>query len=159
MEGHSIKNSDYIEDDLRRCISVVNADVSPDLRQARITVSIMGRPKETNDATMEKRRAYSWLVRNTKMIRHALAQRLSHMKSVPNLSFVQADIGAAVDVMQLIEKVSQGYKRDDMDSFGRDSAMLSGMHMGMDFDEDYDDDDGWVDEDGDGFVFEEDEAT
>ena len=131
----SIKNdNDPIEDELRRKINVVNADVSPDLRQARVTVSIMGGADRKLD-TLSKRRAYAWLVRNTKAIRYNLAQRMKHMKGgSPDLTFVQVDVGAAVDVMQLIEKVSEGYKRDDV----------------LDFNEmDYDDD-GWEDEEEDG---------
>ncbi len=86
---------------------------------------------------VDKRRAYAWLVRCTKSIRHALAQRMKHMKASPDLVFVQVDVGAAVDVMQLIEKVSKGYKRDDV--------------LEMEFeDEEGDDDDDWVDEDEEG---------
>eukprot|EP00978_Attheya_sp_CCMP212_P002292 scaffold4717_cov53-Attheya_sp.AAC.1 len=139
--SHEIKHSDHLEGELRKRISVVNVDVSPDLGQARITVSIVGGNHDTKeDAVVDQRRAYSWLVRSTKMIRHALAQRLAHMKGVPNLTFVLADVGAAVDVMQLIEKVAKGYKRENLDN-------PTGMVMGMDFD---DDDDGdWIDEDDD----------
>lgn len=54
------------------------------------------------------------------------------MKASPDITFVQVDVGAAVDVMQLIEKVSQGYKRED-------------QTFELEYDEDEDDDD-WVDE-------------
>jgi len=122
--GYPIKNAEPIDDELRRRISVVNVDVSPDLHQARVIVSVMGKE------IFEKRAAYSWLVRSTKNIRHALAQRLNHMKTLPNLTFIQADVGAAVDVMQLIEKISkEGYKRESIE--------LSTVDV----------DDEWIDED------------
>jgi len=148
-EGHVVKKADYLEDSIRRSINVVNADVSPDLRQARITVSIISKE------VVDKRRAYSWLVKSTPNIRHALAQRLSHMKSVPNLSFVQADVGAAVDVMNLIDKIqSDSYKRKSVGMFGGDDDSLPrGMHMGLDFDDD--DDDGWIDDDEDEFFLDD----
>jgi len=74
----------------------------------------MGGADRKNDA-IAKRRGYAWLVRNTKAIRFALAARMNHMKGgSPDLTFVQVDVGAAVDVMQLIEKVSEGYKREDV---------------------------------------------
>jgi hypothetical protein len=59
------------------------------------------------------------------------------MKASPDLTFVQVDVGAAVDVMQLIEKVSKGYKRDDL--FDMEFEDVEG-----------DDDDEWVDEFEDG---------
>ena len=52
--GYPIKNQyAYVDDELRRRINVVSADVSPDLRQARITVSIIKPTKTvaTNDDT------------------------------------------------------------------------------------------------------------
>mmetsp|Transcript_7676 Transcript_7676/g.10948 ORF Transcript_7676/g.10948 Transcript_7676/m.10948 type:complete len:229 (+) Transcript_7676:181-867(+) len=135
-------DADFIDADLRERISVVNADVSPDLRQARITVSVIKSNEEDNNHAVDRRRAYSWLVRNTKPIRHTMAQRLKHMKTVPNLSFVQADVSAAVDVMYLIDKVSSsGYKRENIDS-----SLPQGVYGGIDFDED---DDDWDDEDFD----------
>lgn len=135
---------DHIDAELRERISVVNADVSPDLRQARITVSVMKSNNEELSHAVDQRRAYSWLVRNTKPIRHTMAQKLSHMKTVPNLSFVQVDVAAAVDVMYLIDKISsKGYKREDSDE-----SLPTGVYGGIDFDED-DDDEDWDDEDFD----------
>lgn len=159
--GSSIKgDDDPIEQELRRRINVVHTDVSPDLRHARITVSIMAAAKKGGGGggggggrgadSVARRRAYAWLVRNTKAIRHSLAQRMKHMKASPDLTFVQVDVGAAVDVMHLIERVaSEGYKRDDV--------------LEMDFEEEWDeedgdggDDDGWFDfdEEGDGISVE-----
>jgi len=147
----------YLDNELRQRISIVSADVSPDLRQARISVSIRGttaknkkrngndnendnnkgdekiesklRTYYENDPVVDKRRAYSWLVDNSKPIRHTLAQKMSHMKSSPTLTFVQVDVAAATDVMYLIDKVTQGYQRESIGEW-------------EDFnDDDYDDDD------------------
>ena len=143
-------DAEYLDDDLRQRISVVNADVSPDLRHARISVSIRrAAPKENNNnnnSAVDKRRAYSWLVRNTKPIRHTLAQRMKHMKTCPDLKFVQVDVAAAVDVMYLIDKVSKGYKRDDVDLA---DEIPKGVVGGIDFDEEFDDD--WEEDDEDFF--------
>lgn len=170
QQGFSIKHADYLDDDLRRRINIVNANVSPDLRQARITVSVMAAKKSQSidselededldegeqifetDATVDKRRAYSWLVRSSKMIRHSMAQRLSHMKTIPDLTFVLADVGAAVDVMKLIEKVNEGYKRENIGTFGGvDDSLPQGMYLDEE-EEDFDEEDGWFDEDDDDF--------
>ena len=209
--GYQIKRGQgFIDDDLRRRINVISADVSPDLRQARITVSIMKQsrkaamesveldleedldgeeedsdeeeeedfdeegdeefdeeeefddeydederdPKQVftmsknGDSVVDRRRAYSWLVKNTKQIRHALSQRLKHMKSIPDLTFVQADVGAAVDVMKLIEKVSQGdYKRETLGVFGADDDNLpDNMYLESELEGD-----GWIDDDFEDF--------
>ncbi|KAL7569466.1 hypothetical protein ACA910_009700 [Epithemia clementina (nom. ined.)] len=156
--GHQIRVDAPLEAELRQRISVVSANVSPDLRQARIAVSIRSslanknknnnkritatktattaaaaaaadpRPNQqdddaldddnddapvllvssSNNAKVDQRRAYAWLVQNTKAIRHALAQRMRHLKTCPNLTFVQVNVGAAVDVMYLIDQVSSG---------------------------------------------------
>ena len=141
--GYPIKSDSPLDDDLLKRISIVNADVSPDLRNARITVSVTG--KGNADVSVDKRRAFAWLVKHTKSIRYAMAQRLKHMKSVPELSFAQVDVGAAVDVMSLIEKVAQGdYKRQSLGTFGGNSDELPAGYTLEDDDFD-DDDDDWID--------------
>jgi ribosome-binding factor A len=114
------RDVEYLDDELRRRISVVSADVSPDLRQARVSVSIRKGGAavdgaDNNSHVIDQRRAYSWLVGSTRAIRHTLAQRMSHMKTCPTLTFVQVNVGAAVDVMYLIDKISKGYKRESVD--------------------------------------------
>ena len=153
--GNLKGDADYLDAELRKRISVVKADVSPDLRQARITVSIRKGSHNHDDdrddrssAAVDRRRAFSWLVENTKPLRHTLAQRMSHMKTAPNLSFAQVDVGAAVDVMYLIDKVSTGYKRDNIGAYGGgDDSLPRGVVGGYDFDEEEGDEDDW--EDGD----------
>ena len=148
---------------------MVHADVSPDLRQARVTVSVLSAPtsgggggatsvggereRKANDA-IARRRAYAWLVRNTKSIRHALSGRMSHMRGgSPELTFVQVDVGGAVDVMRLIEKVTSkdGYRRDD-EGMSIDEMLRMGYEEeggGEDEDGEDDDDAGWLDEEDD----------
>lgn len=147
----------YLEQELRQRISIVSVDVSPDLRQARICVSIRNANKRKNnnkeeetetmyyedDPAVDKRRAYSWLVDNTKPLRHSLAQKMSHMKTSPDLTFAQVDVAAATDVMYLIDKVSKGYERESIGEY---------EFLGdMDEDDDDDDDDDWDEVDDDFF--------
>ena len=192
IKGHKVE---YLDDDLRQRISVISADVSPDLKQARISVSVRAphhhsinsikeQQKEEdgeeedwmeddddyddddddyymmedgsgnsndNDATVDSRRAYAWLVRNTKPLRHTLAQRMSHMKSCPDLFFVQVDVGVATDVMYLIDKVAAGYKRERIGAYNENDMPITGIVRGMDFDEDFDNEDDWEDDDDDFF--------
>ena len=98
--GHGIKTRDKIADDVRCKIAVVDVDMSPDLRTAKVFISVLG-------DVLEKREAYSWCVKNTRSIRMALAVELKGMKRVPELYFRDMDIGAAVDLMALIDKVSE----------------------------------------------------
>ena len=73
------------------------------------------------------------------------------MKSCPNLSFVQVDVAAAVDVMYLLDKVASGYKRERIGEYGEnDREVPSGFVNGIDFDEEFDEDD-WDDENDDFF--------
>jgi len=139
-----------LDDELRKRISIVNANVSPDLRQARITVSVRRSPD--SDVDIDRRRAFSWLVKNGKQLRYTLAQRMSHMKtSAPQLTFAQADIAAAVDVMYLIDQIAAGNdKREAIDFSGESGDSLPrGMVGGMDFDDLDEDEEDWIDEDGD----------
>lgn len=160
------KDASPLEDGIRSRISIVSVDVSPDLRQARVSVSIRngnGSKKKTpsvgdeggdeskdfsgSDATVDKRRAYSWLVENTKAIRHTLAQRMSHLKTSPSLTFVQVDVAAAVDVMYLIDKVSKGYERESIGEYGGNNDNLP---LGF-VEDDEEDDFEWEEEDDDFF--------
>ena len=117
------------------------------------------RERKANDA-IARRRAYAWLVRNTKSIRHALSGRMSHMRGgSPELTFVQVDVGGAVDVMRLIEKVTSkdGYRRDD-GGMSIDEMLRMGYEEEGGGGEDEDDDDaGWLDEEDDDDEEEEEE--
>lgn len=54
----SASRAEYLDADLRQRISVVKADVAPDLRQARISISVSG-SFAREDTAMDKRRAYA----------------------------------------------------------------------------------------------------
>jgi ribosome-binding factor A len=138
-------SSSGVPEELRRRISIVDVDISPDLRQARITISIIG----NKDEVIEKRRVYSWLVSNTRSIRHALAKRMDHLKVLPNLTFVLADVAAAVDVMELIDRVSSGeHKREGVFSAEDYYSFSDEDEEGfLDFMDDGGDDDDWIDGD------------
>jgi hypothetical protein len=78
-----------------------------------------------------------------------LAQRMSHMKSCPDLTFVQVDVSAAVDVMYLIDKLSSTdgkYKRESLDLFNEDDV-ARGIVGGLDFDAVDDDEEDWDEDD------------
>jgi ribosome-binding factor A len=155
IKGYDVEG---LDDELRQRISIVRSDVSPDLRQARISVSVRAAAprNDNNDSSsspaVDRRRAYAWLVRHSKQLRYTLAQRLSHMKSCPSLTFAQVDVSAAVDVMYLIDKLSAdgNFKRQNLHD---NNEVARGMVGGMDFDEelfdDDDDDDDDDEEDGD----------
>lgn len=132
--GHGIKTSNKIADDVRCKISVVDVNMSPDLRSANVFVSVYG-------DVLEKREAYAWCVKNTKAIRMALAANLRHMKRVPELYFKDTDIGAAVDLMALIDRVAEEDKAAAAarGGDGNPEAMSEEDMYTFDFDEDEDD--------------------
>ena len=61
--GYPIKTTDLLDDRIRAKISVVDVNCSPDLKSARVEVSIFGE-------TVEKREAFIWLVNNAKVGRY-----------------------------------------------------------------------------------------
>lgn len=150
--GHGIKTKDKIDDDMRCKIAVVDVDMSPDLRSAKVFISVYG-------DVLEKREAYAWCVKNTKAIRMALCAELKGMKRVPELYFKDTDIGAAVDLMALIDRVSgdedsneavlQDYGDDEIKGFEglteEDFFTFDFNEEGDTFDFDDDDDDDDVD--------------
>jgi hypothetical protein len=122
-----------------------NTDVSPDLRQARVSISVSSLKQAGADGTVDKRRAYSWLVgaqHETTMPHAGATQRMKHMKSCPQLSFVQVDVAAAVDVMYFIDQVSSGAKREKVDL-----EEAAALEFGLDEDDEED----WEEEDDEFF--------
>lgn len=147
--GHGIKTKDKIADSTRSKISIADVIMSPDLRSAKVFVSVYG-------DVLEKREAYAWCVKNTRAIRSALATNLRGMKRVPELYFKDTDIGAAVDLMALIDRVGE---EDDAAAAARessDTASYSGSSSGEYSEDDYtfdfdDEDDGDYDDEIAGF--------
>ena len=84
---------------VRQMISLVDIDVSPDLRNARVKFSVLGDRQDKVTATR-------WVLGNAGGIRMALAGRLRQMKRVPALNFQHVDVGKAVDVMVLLDQLS-----------------------------------------------------
>tara|TARA_B110001452_G_scaffold186651_1_gene157109 strand:+ start:486 stop:1121 length:636 start_codon:yes stop_codon:yes gene_type:complete len=136
------KRLDYA---IRSMISIVEVDVSPDLRNAKVKVSVHGDRKDKVSATR-------WLTDQRGGIRHALAQRMKEFKRLPHLSFQHVDVGQAVDVMVLIDKLAK-----ERAERGGDEE-----EGGLDFDADDDEafaeyEEDWDDEEDDDEVFDDDD--
>jgi ribosome-binding factor A len=85
--------------ELSAIISVTQADVAPDLKSAKIYISIY----DTNEERKEK--SFSILKENAGYIRHELSQVL-HIRTVPELSFIldgSMEYGAKID--KLLEQL------------------------------------------------------
>jgi ribosome-binding factor A len=86
---------------LKGLVTVTEVQTSPDLRQARIFISIMGDEKEKEEVFQGLNSASSFL-------RHELAKRVS-LRRIPELSFEKDDsIERGIRLSQLIEQVSAG---------------------------------------------------
>ena len=82
-------------------VSITSVDLSPDLRHARVYVSVLG-----GDA--ERSRALAALQRAAGFIRHELAQRLT-MRSVPELAFrPDASLERGERIIELLREVGAG---------------------------------------------------
>jgi len=135
--AHSV-GSTRIPSGLQQMISIVDVDMSPDLRNARVKVSIIGDRKD-------KISAVRWLRGNVRGLRHELAQRNRGMKRIPMLSFMHVDVGAATDIMVQIEQLrSEGEAAEIARGEGPAEDDESG---GIDFDAS--DEDAWLDDDED----------
>lgn len=84
---------------IREMISIVDVDVSPDLRNARVKVSILGDRKD-------KISAVRWLQSSRGGIRYCMGKRMKEFKRLPEIKFEHVDVGQAVDVMVLIDKLA-----------------------------------------------------
>ena len=120
-------------------VSIVDVDMSPDLRNARVKVSIIGERKE-------KISAVRWLQGNVRGLRHELAQRNRHLKRVPMLTFDHVDVGAATDMMvRLAELRREGEEADERRRAEGES--VPDEEGGLDFS--VADEDAWLDEEED----------
>ena len=90
---------------IREMISIVDVDVSPDLRNARVKVSILGDRKD-------KISAVRWLQSSRGGIRYCMGKRMKEFKRLPEIKFEHVDVGQAVDVMVLIDKLA-AERRDE----------------------------------------------
>lgn len=83
--------------------SIATIDLSPDLRHARVRVSILGSDAEREKSLGALRRAAGFL-------RRRLAQRNRSMKTIPELHF---DIDRGAEYSQRISKLLEGLDDDD----------------------------------------------
>ncbi len=84
--------------ELSAIISVTQADVAPDLKTAKIYISIY-------DTEQKKEKSFALLKQNAGYIRHELSQIL-HLRTVPELTFIldgSMEYGAKID--KLLEEL------------------------------------------------------
>ena len=87
-----------VDADLAGSITIVEVDMSGDNRVAKVMVSAMG-------SEMEKKLAVAWLNKNARAIRFSLAQRISHIKTVPELRFTASALPEAMEVMSILDSL------------------------------------------------------
>jgi ribosome-binding factor A len=131
---------------IRSMISIVDVDVSPDLKNAKIKVSVLGDRKD-------KISAVRWLQASRGGIRYAMAQRMKEFKRLPEFRFEHVDVGQAVDVMILIDKLASERKSEgvgeegELDFDADDDEAFAEFEDEYDADLDFDDEDFDEDED------------
>jgi ribosome-binding factor A len=80
-------------------VSITAVKMSPDLRQARVRVSVLGDPDE-------KKASIAGLVSARGLIRHELGKRLENLKFSPELRFELDDtIEYSVHISELLKEV------------------------------------------------------
>jgi ribosome-binding factor A len=82
-----------------RDISVLEVSISPDLKTARVDVSVLG-----GETTIKS--CITWLTRHRWEIRRFLAQKMRNQKRVPELHFRESRVPQVMRTLQLIEKLA-----------------------------------------------------
>jgi ribosome-binding factor A len=83
-------------------VSITAVRMSPDLRQARVRVSVLGNPEE-------KEASIAGLVSAKGVIRHELGRRLQNLKFSPDLRFeIDPSIEYSVHIAELLKEVRRG---------------------------------------------------
>lgn len=93
--------------DLKGIVSVTEADVAPDLKTAKIYISIYATSEE------EKLRSFEVIQENAGYIRHELSQ-VMRMRTVPALTFLwdgSMTYGAKMD--ELFKKINEGKRESN----------------------------------------------
>jgi ribosome-binding factor A len=137
IRSGNVRGSKRIPGGLQQLISVVDVDMSPDLTNARVKVSIIGDRKD-------KISAVRWLQSSARAIRYELAQRLRHMKRVPQLSFTHVDIGAATELSVKLAELTDSPSSATVDAGGTRAMASSSFDDALAaaaFEE------GWIEED------------
>src|SRR5439155_1005077 len=84
-------------------VSITAVRMSPDLRQARVRVSVLGNPDE-------KKASIRGLVSAKGLIRHELGRRLQNLKFSPDLRFeLDPSIEYSVHISELLNEVLPGF--------------------------------------------------
>jgi ribosome-binding factor A len=80
-------------------VSITAVRMSPDLRQARVRVSVLGTPEE-------QKASLKGLISAKGLIRHELGRRLQNLKFSPDLRFeLDPSIEYAVHISELLKEV------------------------------------------------------
>ena len=99
--------SNRVKDDaISGLVSVLSVDVSPDLRHARVYVSIFQPDAE------KKQACFSALVKNAKTIRYELSRRMTQ-RTVPELTFLE---DTTMDYSDKINRLLKSVEKDLADS-------------------------------------------
>lgn len=91
-----IKAVNYPDENLLKATTIVDIDLSADLTYAKVFVSVLGN-------SVEKRQIFVWLCENVGQVRYSLAQRLRHMRRVPEIFFKLSDQQGSADLVSLID--------------------------------------------------------
>ena len=80
-------------------VSITGVRMSPDLRQARVRVSVLGTPEQQQESL-------AGLVSARGLIRHELGRRLQNLKFSPELRFeLDSSIEYSVHIAELLKEV------------------------------------------------------
>lgn len=101
-----IKAVNYPDENLLKATTIVDIDLSADLTYAKVFVSVLGN-------SVEKRQIFVWLCENVGQVRYSLAQRLRHMRRVPEIFFKLSDQQGSADLVSLIDSFTPLEKADD----------------------------------------------
>lgn len=98
---------------LRGMVSVTTVETSPDLRRARVFVSVLGTDGERDDSLVALRRAAGFF-------RHELGERL-RMKRTPEIDFrLDVSIERGARIMSLLREVQSEAVSSDTDEVPRE---------------------------------------
>lgn len=88
---------------LSKVISVTGADVAPDLKSARVFISVFDTDKERAEAS------FNTIKENAGLIRHELS-KVMHIRTVPELRIVKDE---SMEYGERIDKILSGLDKDE----------------------------------------------
>lgn len=112
--AHSHRNEDKSSPVL---ISVIDVTCSDDLRNARVSVSVLGSDEERVNAI-------SWLRSARKEIRYELAQSVK-LKYIPELSFTESEMAQAVKTVGILNRLATEREQKQMPRSGQSAKVGS----------------------------------